>query len=134
MPWNATRSVTFADQKEILKFPVGLHAVKSVVLDGNRFPVNADKTRTVVPAGTILALGGSGANTGQYVAYGGASGSTGTIEGILAHDVDLTVQATEGTEPVPMFFFGCIFATEAIVGFTQYAAALVSALPSCKFE
>lgn len=134
MPFGTTRSVTFGDQKEILKFPVGLHAVKSVVLDANKFAVPAQPTnRYVVPAGTILALGASGAASGQYAPYV-AGGNGGTIGGILAHDVDLAAQATSSSEPVPMFFFGCIFATTAIVGFTQHAAALVSALPSCKFE
>ena len=131
MPFGTTRSVTFGDQKEILKFPVGLHAVKSVVLDANLFAVPSQPTnRYVVPAGTILALGVSGAVSGQYGPYAGA----GTIGGILAHDVDLAAQATAASEPVPMFYFGCVFATTAIVGFTQHAAALVSALDSCKFE
>ena len=128
MPFNVTRSVTRADGKEILKFPVGLHAVKSVVLDGNTFSVNSDGTRTIVPAGTILKI--SASNTNMYQAYNGS----GTIQGILAHDVDLSVQSTPGSEPAPMFFHGCVFATTAIVGFTQYAASLVTAMPTCKFE
>lgn len=128
MPFNITRSVTRADQKEILKFPVGLHAVKSVVLDGNTFAVNADGSRTVVPAGTVLKI--SASNTNMYTAYNGS----GTILGILAHDVDLTAQVTAGSEPAPMFYHGCVFATTAIVGFTTYAAALVTAMPTCKFE
>lgn len=128
MPFNVTRTVTFGGEKEILKFPVGLHAVKSIVLDGNTFAVNTDGSRTIVPVGTVLKI--SPSNTNMYTAYNGS----GTIQGILAHDVDLTTQATAGSEPSPMFFFGCVFATTAIVGFTQYAAALVSALPSCKFE
>ena len=53
MPFRVTRSVTTADEKEILKFPVGLHAVKSVVLDGNTFAVNSDGSRTIIPVGTI---------------------------------------------------------------------------------
>ncbi len=133
MPFGVGRSVTFGDQKEILKFPTGLHAVKSVVLDANRFAVpNPAWERYVVPAGTILALGASGVVAGQYAAYTGASNG-GTIQGILAHDVDLAAQSTAASEPVPMFFYGCVFATTAIVGFTQHAAALVSAL-DCKFE
>jgi hypothetical protein len=129
MPFGVTRSATTADQKEILKFPVGLHAVKSIVLDANTFAVpNPAYERYVVPAGTILKL--SASNPNQYMAYNGS----GTIQGILAHDTDLVAQASNAVEPAAMFFFGCIFATTAIVGFTQYAAALVSALPSCRFE
>jgi hypothetical protein len=129
MPFGVQRSVTIGDQKEILKFPVGLHAVKSIVLDANAFAVpNPAWERYVVPAGTILKISATNAN--QYEAYNGS----GTIQGILAHDVDLAAQATAADEPAPMFFFGCVFATTAIVGFTQYAAALVSALPTCRFE
>lgn len=128
MPFNVSRTVTFAGEKEILKFPVGLDAVKSVVLDGNTFAVNSDGSRTIVPVGTVLKI--SPSNTNMYTAYNGS----GTIQGILAHNVDLTTQATAGSEPAPMFFFGCVFATTAIVGFTTYAAALVSAMPTCKFE
>lgn len=128
MPWNVSRSVTRADEKEILKFPVGLHAVKSVVLDGNTFTLNSDGSRTLIPAGTVLKL--SASNPNMYEAYAGS----GTIKGILAHDVDLAAQSTAGSEPAPMFFHGCVFATTAIVGFTTYAAALVTAMPTCKFE
>jgi hypothetical protein len=128
MPFRVQRSVTFADQKEILKFPVGLHAVKSVVLDGNAFTVNADGSRTIIPSGTVLKI--SASNPNMYQAYTGS----GTIQGILAHDVDIAAQATAGSEPAPMFYHGCVFATTAIVGFTTYAAALVSAMPTCKFE
>lgn len=128
MPFRVTRSVTFGGEKEILKFPVGLHAVKSVVLDGNTFAVNADLSRTVIPSGTILKL--SASNPNMYQAYNGS----GTIQGILAHDVDIAAQSTQGSEPAPMFYHGCVFATTAIVGFTQYAAALVSAMTTCKFE
>jgi hypothetical protein len=129
MPFGVKRSVTFGDQKEILKFPVGLHAVKSVVLDANTFAVpNPAYERYIVPAGTILKL--SASNPNMYQAYNGS----GTIQGILAHDIDLAAAITAGSEPAAMFFNGCIFATTAIVGFTQYAAALVSALPKCSFE
>lgn len=130
MPFLVSRSVSFPDQKEILKYPVGLNATKSVVLDGTTFAVNADGSRTVVPVGTVLKLSTSAGNPNMYTAYDG----TGTIKGILAHDVDIAAQATEGSEPAPMYWFGCVFATTAIVGFTQYASALVTALNTCKFE
>lgn len=128
MPFRVQRTVTYPDQKEILKFPVGLHAVKSVVLDGNTFTVNADGSRTIVPAGTVLKI--SASNPNMYQAYNGS----GTIQGILAHDTDVVAQSTAGSEPAAMFFNGCIFATTAIVNFTTYAAALVTALPKCSFE
>lgn len=131
MPFRVTRSQSFPDQKEILKYPVGLNATKSVVLDAGRFTVNTENNsvRVVVPAGTILKLNSTG-NTNQYEEYQGS----GTIQGILAHDVDLAASSTEGSEPVPMYWFGCVFATTAIVNFTNYASALVSALPTCEWE
>jgi hypothetical protein len=127
--FKITRTTSTPDQKEILKFPTGLDAVKSVVLDAQRFTFADDGLRHIVPAGTILKLNATGVTT-QYEEYAGS----GTIQGILAHDVDIAASTTAGAEPAPMFFHGCIFATTAIVGFTQYASALVTALPTCKFE
>jgi hypothetical protein len=128
MPWNVSRSAQFYD-KEVLKFPPGLDAIKSVVLDATNVTVTAD-TRNVLPAGTILAK--SATNTNQYVAYTG--GAAKTIKGILARPVDILAQATNSDEPAPMFYHLCVFATSAIVGFTQYASALVADLNTCKFE
>lgn len=129
MPFNISKSAFYAD-KEVLKFPTGLHAVKSVVLDGTDFVSTAtvDNTRFVIPVGTILTQ--SVTNTDKHVQYKG----TGTISGILAHPVDMLAGVTAGSEPAPMFFHECVFATSAIVGFTQYASALVSDLKTCKFE
>lgn len=129
MPFNLGRSSQFFD-KEILKFPTGLHAIKSVVLDATDVAQSTDpNARTVMPAGTILKL--SATNTKQYVEYKG----TGKIEGILARPVDLLARATGADEPAPMFFFDCIFATQAVVGFTSYASALVADLGNFnKFE
>ncbi len=131
MPFRVTRSLTTPDEKEILKFPTGLHAVKSVVLDAAKFSVDTlhGSARFRVPAGTILKLSATG-NTNQYEPYAGS----GTIQGILAHDVDMLAGTTEGSEPAAMFFHGCVFATVSIVGFTAAASALVSALTTCKFE
>src|ERR1044072_5559658 len=122
MPFNVGRSAQFFD-KEVLKYGVGLDGVpvKSVVLDATdiaSWPYVAD-TRNVAPAGTILKL--SSTNTSQYVKYNGS----GTIAGVLARPVDLIAQATAADEPAPMFFHNVVFATRAIVGFTQFASALV---------
>jgi len=123
-PSNVVQQAQYTE-KEILKFPVGLHAKKSVVLDGNAFAVPATGDRYFVPVGTILKRVGD-----KHIAYDG----TGVPAGILARNVDLLVQATAGSEPAPMFFFGCIFATQAIVSFTQYQSALAVGLPSCRWE
>ena len=129
MPFNISKSVGLTD-KEVLKFPTGLRAIKSVVLDGMNFVTTAtvDNSRYFVPAGTILKL--SVTNTDKRVAYTG----TGTIAGILARPVDMLAGVTAGSEPAPMFFHECVFATSAIVGFTNYASALVNDLKTCKFE
>lgn len=128
MPWNVERSGQFIEV-EVLKFPTGLDAIKSVVLDAVEFDMPADRNaRNIVPAGTILML--SATESTRYVEYDG----TNAVEGILAHSVEILASATEGSEPAPMFFHQCVFATEALVGFTTYASAVVSTLTTCKFE
>lgn len=127
MPWNTQRSGQFLEL-EVLKYPSGLDAIASIVLDANAFPMPANRdARNVVPAGTILML--STTDPTKHVAYAGS----GKIEGILAHSVEFQTSASESAEPAPMFFHQCVFATPAIVGFTTYASALGSALPTCKF-
>ncbi len=128
MPFNVTRSAQFYD-KEILKYPqLGLIA-KSVVLDATTFALDADRdARTVVPAGTILKL--SATNSARYTAFDGV----GSPKGVLTRHVELLVSATNGNEAAAMFFHEAVFATTQIVGFTAYASALVSSLPTCRFE
>jgi hypothetical protein len=126
VPFNAKQSAAWAD-KEILKFPVGLHAIKSVVLDATdvaSWPAPAAGVRFYVPAGTILEL--SATNVTQYIKYNG--GSVNAIKGILARPIDMVANATSSDEPAPMFFHDCIFATNQIVDFTLYASALVNDL------
>lgn len=129
MPFNVTQSASWAD-KEILKFPAGIDAIKSVVLDATNWSAAnfASGARYVVPVGTILKL--SATNTNLYVEYNGS----GKIQGILGRPIDMFSNATAAREPAPMFFHGCVFSTMAIVGFTQYASALVADMPTNKFE
>src|SRR5262245_37767384 len=112
---------------ELLKFPVGLHAIKSVVLDGMDFPFTEGQ-RNIIPKGTILKF--SATNPDKMTEYRG----TGRIEGILKENIDLAARATAGSEPAPMLYHTAVFATNAIVGFTQYISALISSMPTCKFE
>jgi hypothetical protein len=127
MPWNVKKSASRTGV-EVMKYPTGLHAIASVVLDGTDFAVTTDGTRYEVPAGTILTR--SVTNTDKYVEYKGS----GKVEGILRYPVDMLVQATEGSEPAAMLFFGAAFATGAIHNFTLYASALVHDLNHCTFE
>ena len=132
MPFNVNKTASYFE-KEILRFPVGLQAIKSVVLDATdvgSWPTPTDGSRFLVPAGTILKL--SATNTDKYVKQSGAV--AGSVKGILAKSVDLAANATAANEPVPMFFHACVFATEAIVDFTLYASQLVADLRTCRFE
>jgi hypothetical protein len=138
MPANYKKTATIT-QVEILRFPSGLEAIASVVLDSNdstAFPAPTDGSRFVVPVGTILALSASTAPASRklYTRYQGGGSGPGPIQGILGHSVDMVANVTEGMEAAPMFFHNCVFATEAIVGFTQYASALMNDLKFCQFK
>lgn len=131
MPFNVRRSAQFYDI-EVLKYGVSNDGtpVRHGVLDATdvaSWPID-ESERNVVPAGTILKL--STTNPTQHVKYNGS----GSIVGILGHSTDLLAQATAGDEPVPIYYHLAVFATRSIVGFTQYASALISTLNTCKFE
>jgi hypothetical protein len=129
VPFGTTKTASYYD-REILKYAVPLGPRKSIVLDAKNWPEDPEATtsRYFVPAGTILKV--SATNSKAMVPYNG----TGTIKGILAAPVDLVARATSAEEPGAMFFHGVVFATAALVGFTNYASALVSTLNTCKFE
>lgn len=136
MPWRVTRTIPSYD-KEIMKFPVPIGTpVRSVVIDATKIALATTvDSRTVVPAGTILTLSAStglnaGANANAVMPYTGQ----GAIIGILGRPVDILTSATTGVEPAPMYYRLVSFATTQIVSFTTYAAALVTALPTCSFE
>lgn len=128
MAQQIIRYATFYDY-EVLKYPQ-MHLNKlSAVIDANFVTMNTDPSqRTVVPAGTILALNATRANT--VVPYAGS----GTIMGVLAHSTDIIANVTGGSEAVPVLWHEAIFATQAIVSFTLYASALISTLNTCKFQ
>ena len=129
MPFGTTKNASYSD-KEILKYAVPLGPRKSIVLDAQNWPTDPEATsaRYVVPAGTILKY--SVTNAKAMVPYDGS----GTIKGILAAPIDLVARATSAMEPAAMFFHNVVFATSGLVGFTNYASAVVSSLTTCKFE
>jgi len=129
MPFGTTKNATYSD-KEILKYAAQLGPRKSVVLDAKNWPADPEATsdRYIVPAGTILKH--SITNAEAMIPYNGS----GEIRGILAAPVDLVAQATSAMEPAAMYFHAVVFATSALVGFTNYASAVVSTLNTCKFE
>jgi hypothetical protein len=130
VPFGSSQAASYSD-KEILKYAAQLGPRDSVVLDAQNWPVDPAASlpnRYVVPAGTILKL--SVTNSKAMVPYDGS----GSIKGILAAPVDLLAKATSSMEPAAMYFHAVVFATKAIVNFTNYASALVSSLPTCKFQ
>jgi hypothetical protein len=129
VPFGTTKTASYSD-KEILKYAAQLGPRKSVVLDAKNWPTDpeASSDRFVVPAGTILKS--SVTNAKAMVPYDGS----GTIKGILAAPIDLLAKATSAMEPAAMYFHAVVFSTQALVGFTNYASALVSTLNTCKFE
>lgn len=130
MPFNVSRTATFYDI-DVLKYPQLNLVVKSAVIDANFVTQNTGiDQRTVVPAGTILAV--SATNSKTVVPYAG----TGTIFGILAHSTDIiaTTNLTGAAEAVPVLYHDAIFATAKIVNFSAYASLLVTALKTCLFE
>src|SRR4051812_43349829 len=132
MPFNTSRSAQFFD-KEILKYPTGLEAIKSAVIDGNAIARNVDpEARTVVPAGTVLKL--SLTRSGTVVPYdNGTASDRPSVYGILARPVDFIAQSTGASEAVPVLFHMAVFATSQIVGFTAFISGLVSSMTTCKF-
>ena len=129
MPFGTTKTASYSD-KEILKYAVQLGPRESIVLDAQNWPADpeASTDRYVVPAGTILKL--SVTNAKAYVPYNGS----GQVKGILAANVDLVARATSAMEPAAMYFHAVVFATSALVGFTNYASAVVNTLDTCKFQ
>jgi hypothetical protein len=135
MAWNYGYTAQFYDI-EVLKYPqIGL-VTKNVVIDATKVTLNANPNlRTVIPAGTILEK--SPSNAKQVMPYGGTAGAT-NIVGILAKSVDILTNATSANEPAAAFYRNAIFATSAIVGFTNYTATILSAFgpfaATCSFE
>lgn len=129
MPFGTTSNASLLG-REPLKYAAQLGPRESIVLDAQNWPEDPQATsdRYIVPAGTILKL--STTNPKAMVPYNGS----GAIKGILAANVDLVARATSGMEPAAMYFHAVVFATAGIIGFTNYASALVSSLPTCKFE
>lgn len=123
-------------RKEILKFPAGLDAIKSVVLSGEEATelpsaVTGVEGQLGLLAGTILTkVAGDGQNRyKQYEAGGGEA-----IEGILGDNV-LFHDATEAADkPIDMLFHGCVFDLNKIVDYATYDTDLADALFTCRFE
>lgn len=130
MPWNTTRSVNTVN-KEILVFPAGLDSIQSVVLSASgvsELPSATTGREGVLglQAGTIL-VEVSGDEQKRYEQFSG----TGTVAGILADNVYFYDGADD--QPAAMFFHGCVFDQDKIIGYGDYSADLAADLPTCRF-
>ena len=98
--------------------------------DATAFPAPTDGSRFVVPAGTILV---DSTVSGKVTKLRAAS-SGNVVRGILKEPIDLVANATDAYEPAAAYFSDVVFATEAIVDFTVFAAKLVADLPYAQFK
>lgn len=126
---KASRTGAFYD-KEILKYPVGLEAVKNVVLDATAVTANADG-RLVVEAGTVLVDAGD--NKVKPAADSGVEASD--VVGILAHTLEFFDNSDSDFDlPGAAFFWNCIFDSSKLINYSGNAANVKTALSSCAFE
>lgn len=125
MPFGMTRANSQAGYSEILKFPDGLEAIASIVIDASTIASAGDGSR-VIKAGTLLFKNGNN----QYSRYIGS----GTIKGVLAYDVEVGGTDPGWDTPAAMFFHGCVFRSDRIVDFGTYGATARTALPTCRFD
>jgi hypothetical protein len=133
MPFNVRRSVNTV-RKEILKFPVGIDSVESVVLRASGVAALASAVTGVqgklgLLAGTILTKV-SGDSQNRYKRYTGS----GDIEGILGDNVFFYDGTDASDEPADMLFHGCVFDSSKIIDFASYESAVRTALPTCRFD
>jgi hypothetical protein len=127
MPFGMTRSNSQAGYSEILKFPSGLEAIASIVVDASAVASAGDGSR-VLKAGTLLYKNVNN----QYAAYTGSSAQA--IKGVLAYDVEVGCTDSGWDTPAAMFFHECVFRADRIVDFGTYGAAARAALPTCRFD
>jgi len=135
MPFNESKSASI-DGKILLRFTPTVNVpTKNVVLnavDSHAFPAPTDASRFIVPAGTILV---DSSVAGKVTKYALADYSAGKkIVGILKEPIDLVANTTGSYEPAAAYFADVVFATEAIVDFTVFAAQLVADLPFAQFK
>lgn len=128
MPFGATRTDSQAGYSEILKFPDGLEAIASIVIDAATIASAVDGRR-IIKAGTLLS---KNVNS-QYERYTGASGQA--VKGVLAYDVEVGDTSADWDTPAAMFFHGVVFRADRILdyGTTGIASAARAALPTCLF-
>lgn len=127
MAFGVGRSSVKGGYSEILKFPAGLDAIASIVVDASTVASAGDGSRKLV-AGTLLSKNVNN----QYERFTGAGGQV--IKGVLAYDVEVVDTTAKSDAPAAMFFHGCVFRADRIVDFGTHGAAARTALPTCRFD
>lgn len=133
MAWNIRKESKYV-KKEILKFPAGLDAQESVVVQASGAPEIASATigytgQKGYLAGTILKKINPGTDD-RVTKYDGS----GDIVGVLADNVFFDGETTDYDEPINMFVHGCVFNKDNIIDFATYESDLIAALYTCRFE
>lgn len=131
MPWRKQRVATFYD-KEILKYFTGGEVTRNIVIDGTTVAVGADG-RYVLEAGTVMSKIASSSKVKPAPATGLLQAD---VHGILTHTLEFYYPPEAGVtdEPAAVYFFDAIFDTTKLVNYSANAAAVIAALPHCKFE
>lgn len=131
MAFGISRSDQHAGYSEILKFPAGLEAIASIVVDASTVASAVDGNGVVVrklAAGTLLSKNVNN----QYERFTGAGGQV--IKGVLAYNVEVPDATDKSDIPAAMFFHGCVFRADRIVDFGTHGATARTALPTCRFD
>ena len=124
--WNVSRDFVDNASQEILKFPAGLDAIMSVVVDASTVDADTNGDRKLV-AGTLLTGPNGDSKYEQYL-------GTGDVMGVLADDTKFASGDSSGDQPVAMFFHGCVFRSDRIVDFSTYETAARTDLSTCRFD
>lgn len=134
MPFGVSRYRKTAD-REILAYPAGLDAIKSVVVASSgaeELPsatTGKDGNKGLL-AGTILeAVPGDSQGRVQKWSDTGE-----TIVGVLGSNVFFEGEGDAYDAPAEAYFHGCVFNKDRIVDYSDAAADLASDLPTCRFE
>jgi len=141
MPWNVSPTTYFVGpgkrtEREILKFPVGLGAIRSVVIDASTVALRADDDidgfghRRVLERGQVLCK--NPATPTKYMAYSAAAGQV--PAGVLDNDVEFLDATAASDEAANMLWFGAIFKASMLIGYTGNESAIAAALDTCRFE
>lgn len=132
MPFGVSRYRKTAD-REILLYPAGLDAIKSVVVTSSaaeELPsatTGKDGNKGLL-AGTILEAV-PGDTQGRVQKW-----TSGTIVGILGSNIFFEGEGDAYDAPAEAYFHGCVFDKTKIVDYGDADSDLATDLPTCRFE